>query len=119
MIFLSNISVMSAFKTGGIMCILGLIQWALKYILRSGSSRYPEGPKPWGPFGNFLILRRLQCYPDQELRSIARSWGDTCMLWAAQYPMLIVNKPQVAKDLLVDVLSDPVMAYFGQSINVL
>jgi len=95
---------MSAFEIfSGMLCLLGVTQWALKYLLRCGSNRYPDGPRPLGIFGNVLILNRLQSCPDRELMSIARSCGDTCMLWAARYPMLILNKPHVVKELLVDV----------------
>lgn len=94
----------SAFEIfSGMLCLLGVTQWAIKYLLRCDTDRYPGGPRPLGIFGNVSILTRLQSCPDRELMSIARSWGDTCMLWAARYPMLILNKPQVVKELLVDV----------------
>lgn len=88
---------------GGILCCLGLLQRILKSIFRSTGKRFPDGPTPLGVLGNIFTLRRLQSSPDRELTSIARRWGDICMLWAARYPILIVNKPQVAKELLVDV----------------
>jgi hypothetical protein len=95
---------MTAFNIfGGIFCLLGLAQLIWKSMLCNGRDRYPDGPKPLGIFGNISVLKRLQFYPDRELMSIARRWGDTCLLWAAGYPMLIVNKPQIAKELLVDV----------------
>ena len=106
---------MGAFTIGGILCILGLCQWTLKSLLRTGSKRYSDGPRPLGIFGNVVLLRRLQFYPDQVLINIARIWGDTCLLWAARYPMLIVNKPQVAKELLVDVTCCPTTSYPCQS----
>jgi hypothetical protein len=88
---------------GGLFCLLGLAHWTWKSMLCSDHDRYPEGPRPLGIFGNVSILKRLQVCPDRELMSIARRWGDTCLLWAGRYPMLIINKPQIAKELLVDV----------------
>lgn len=88
---------------GGFLFILGLIQWLLKSLLHASTDRYLDGSRPLSIFGNIFILKRLQSSPDRELVRIARNWGDTCLLWAAQYPMLIVNKPKVAKELLVDV----------------
>ena len=64
---------------------------------------YPRGTRPLVFFGNVLILRRLQSYPDRELMKIARKWGDSCLIWAARYPILMINKAQVATELLVDV----------------
>ena len=100
---------MSALNVGGVLCILGLLQWMLKFIFCNSNYRYPSGPRPLAFFGNVLILRRLQSYPDRELMEIARKWGDMCLLWAARYPILIINKAQVAKELLVDVMRYPVI----------
>ena len=101
---------MNACRIGVILCVLGVLQWTLKSVLRHGSYRYPVGPKPWGVLGNFIILRRLQSQPDRELMRIARRWGDLCLLWAAQYPMLIINKPRIAKELLANVTSNPTLS---------
>ena len=94
---------MDTFRIASFFCILGIFQWTLKSILRNTSRKFPHGPTPLGLFGNIFVLRRLQFYPDQELISLARKWGDLCLLWAARFPILIVNKPQVVKELLVDV----------------
>ncbi|KAL8918842.1 MAG: hypothetical protein Q9208_007099 [Pyrenodesmia sp. 3 TL-2023] len=86
----------------GVLCFLGLLQWLLKLIVGTRGERYPDGPTPLGVFGNIFALKRLQHSPDRELMGMSRLWGDMCMVWAARYPILIVNKPQVAKELLVD-----------------
>lgn len=88
---------------GGLVCLLGLAQWTWKSMLYNGRHRYPDGPRPLAIFGNVSVLKRLQLHPDRELMSIARRWGDICLLWAGRYPMLLINKPQIAKELLVDV----------------
>ncbi len=87
----------------GVLCFLGILQSLLKLLLRTNDERYPDGPTPLGIFGNIFALKRLQHCPDRALRGLSRVWGDTCLLWAARYPILIINKPQVAKELLVDV----------------
>ncbi|KAL8704537.1 MAG: hypothetical protein Q9201_002311 [Fulgogasparrea decipioides] len=94
---------MTVFTISGALCLLGLAQWVIKRLLRVVSDEYPAGPKPLGIFGNVFHLKRLQSCPDKELMSIARKWSDTCMIWAAQYPILILNKPHAVKELLVDV----------------
>lgn len=94
----------------GVLCFLGLLQWLLKWILGTRGQKYPDGPTPLGVFGNIFALKRLQHSPDRELMGMSRVWGDTCLVWAARYPILIVNKPQVVKELLVDVGVPPILA---------
>lgn len=94
----------------GVLCLLGFLRWLLKLILGTSDGIYPDGPTPLGIFGNFFTLKRLQHSPDRELMVMSRVWGNTCMVWAARYPILIVNKPQVAKELLVDVRASPILA---------
>ncbi|KAI4111224.1 MAG: hypothetical protein LQ339_000685 [Xanthoria mediterranea] len=86
----------------GVLCLLGFLQWLLKLALCTSDKRYPDGPNPLGIFGNIFTLKRLLHSPDHELMKMSRTWGDTCMVWAARYPILVVNKAQVAKELLVD-----------------
>lgn len=91
----------------GVLCLLGFLQWLLKLTLGTSDKRYPDGPNPLGIFGNIFTLKRLLHSPDNELMKMSRAWGDTCMVWAARYPILVVNKAQVAKELLVDVGASP------------
>ena len=101
---------MSASSVGGILCILGLLQWTLKYFFHIDSREYPDGPRPLAFFGNAFTLRRLQSHTDRELMNIAQKWGDMCLLWAASYPVLIINTAQVAKELLLDVMRYPTIS---------
>lgn len=92
----------------GLLFLYHLTLWLLKSSSPQSKNKYPGGPKPLGIIGNFFTLRRLQTRPDWELMNIARKWGDLCLLWAGRHPVIIVNKPQAIKNLLVDVRPDPV-----------
>lgn len=110
---------MGAFTIGGFFCLLAIVQWVLKRMSNAAVKGYPDGPKPLGIFGNAFLLKRLQSCPDRELASIARDWGDICMIWAARFPILIINKPNVAKELLVDVRSYPTVPQPLLLVNIL
>lgn len=66
-------------------------------------TKYPNGPRPLGFLGNCFTLSRLLSSPDQELLSLARRFGDVCMLWYGSNPVIIVNTPKAARDLLTEV----------------
>ena len=87
----------------GIILLLPLALWILKPKHRDHAIKYPDGPRPLGILGNAVSLRRLQTQTDRELINIARTWKDMCLLWLGLFPILIVNKPQAVKELLVDV----------------
>jgi hypothetical protein len=87
----------------GILVFLQVIRRILKPTIHKKTDKCPNGPRSLGILGNIFTLRRLQIQPERELMGIARKWKDTCMLWAGQFPILIVNKPQAAKELLVEV----------------
>ena len=73
-------------------------------ILFYDQGKYPNGPKPLGFLGNFFTLYKLQSNPDRELLSLARRFGDFCMLWYGSNPVVIINTPKAARDLLTEVL---------------
>lgn len=75
--------------------------------LRNEQTKYPNGPRPLGFLGNFFTLSRLLSSPDQELLSLARRFGDLCMLWYGSNPVMIINTPRAARDLLTEVCRTP------------
>lgn len=75
----------------------------LPFFLRNEQTKYPNGPRPLGFLGNFFTLSRLLSSPDQELLSLARRFGDVCMLWYGSNPVMIINTPRAARDLLTEV----------------
>lgn len=87
----------------GIILLLPLAVWLLKPKHPDHAIKYPDGPRSLGILGNPFSLRRLQTQTDRELINIARTWKDVCLLWLGLFPILIVNKPQAVKELLVDV----------------
>lgn len=88
----------------GLFVLFQLAFWILPWKFRNKTANYPAGPRSLGLLGTPFTLRRLQTQTDQELTRLARRWNHCCLLWLCQYPILIVNKPQTVKDLLVDVL---------------
>ena len=95
------------FGNMGLSIILSSIILAALWVFISSflysDTKFPKGPRPFYILGNFISLMRLQAQPDQELLRIARKWGDICMLWYGSNPVVIVNTPRAAKDLLNDV----------------
>lgn len=87
----------------GIIFLLPLVFCILKPKQRNQTAKYPDGPRSLGILGNPFDLRRLQIQTDRELIRIAQKWNDMCLMWLGLFPILIVNKPQAVKDLLVDV----------------
>jgi hypothetical protein len=66
-------------------------------------SKYPNGPMPLGMLGTVSTLLRLQSDPDKELLRLRERWGNICMLWFGSGPVIIINTPKAAKELLNDV----------------
>lgn len=62
-----------------------------------------NGPAPFPLVGNIKTLKRLQDDPDGELGRLKSEWGPIYTLWFGTSPVLIVNSPQVAKELLNEV----------------
>ena len=51
----------------------------------------PTVPNLWGFSATFFL-------------SLARRFGDFCMLWYGSNPVVIINTPKAARDLLTEVL---------------
>lgn len=73
-----------------------------KYTFKAGkeAAHYPDGPHPLPILGNIFSFNALKKSPDQELLSIARKYGQMCMLWFGSNPVIIVSSPKLAKDLM-------------------
>ncbi|KIN03249.1 hypothetical protein OIDMADRAFT_120288 [Oidiodendron maius Zn] len=68
----------------------------------TGRSKYPAGPRPLGLVGNVSTFLKLLSEPDKELLRIRQRWGSICMLWYGSSPVIIINTPKAAKELLQD-----------------
>ena len=62
--------------------------------------KYPVGPTPLPFLGNVFAFSAMLKRPDHELRKIADRYKSMCMMWFGQKPVLFINSPIVAKDLL-------------------
>lgn len=60
----------------------------------------PRGPRALPLLGNLIQFSALRARPDLELLRLAKQYGQMCMLWFGSNPVLIVNSPKVAKDMM-------------------
>lgn len=70
------------------------------FTLSCKRQKYPNGPWRWPILGNLVEFKSLKARPDQELLRIAKTYGEMCMLWFGSNPVLIVNSPKVAKEMM-------------------
>ena len=73
------------------------------FSILQGNKTHFKGPFPIPLLGNVVTLKRLRSNPDEELLHLKERWGDICMLWFVRRPMVIINSPRIAKELLNDV----------------
>lgn len=62
-----------------------------------------NGPRPFPLIGNVGTFLRLRADIDSELIRIREKWGNICRLKFGNTPILIINDPRTAKELLNDV----------------
>lgn len=86
-------------------CSGSVLLRSLVVMLPYRRKKYPKGPWPIGFLGDVFTLLRLHSSPDQELLRLARQFGDICMLWYGSNPVIIINTPRAARDLLTEVFS--------------
>lgn len=60
----------------------------------------PEGPLRLPVLGSLLSFFDMRKDLDQTLIRLARKYGALCMLWFGTKPVMIINTPRAAKDLL-------------------
>ncbi|KAF2733120.1 cytochrome P450 [Polyplosphaeria fusca] len=61
---------------------------------------YPAGPTPFPLVGNVFSFIRLMKDTEKTLVKLAAMYGETCMLWLGKSPVLVINSPIAAKELL-------------------
>ena len=64
---------------------------------------YPNGPVPIPFLGNVGTLRKLSANLDPQLHQLKKDWGSLCMLWYGRSPVIIINSPRAARELLNEV----------------
>ena len=64
---------------------------------------YPNGPIPIPFLGNIGTLRKLSANLDPQLHKLKKDWGSLCMLWYGRSPVIIINSPRAARELLNEV----------------
>lgn len=73
------------------------------YKISGAKKVHFNGPTPVPLLGNILTLKRLKADPDGELLRIRKKWGHICMLWFGTTPVILINHPRAAKELLNEV----------------
>jgi hypothetical protein len=71
----------------------------------SPSKMYPPGPRPLYMFGNIISFSNLLKDPGKGLKEIASKYNKICIFWIGARPVLLINDPIAAKDLLEKVLT--------------
>ena len=81
----------------------GLLLLVIISAFQKSRHRYPQGPRPFPILGNVAILRNLHADPDRQLLRLRDRWGSMCMLWYGSSPVIIVNSPKAAREMLNEV----------------
>ena len=102
------------FRSSGLwaLLILGLpiIYLALSAASGKSSDEY-GGPTPLPLLGNIATLWRVKEYPDEELPRLNRLWGAICALKIGSVPLIVLNSPRAAKELLNEVRFNCAQSY--------
>ena len=81
----------------------GLLLLFIISTFQRSRHRYPQGPRPLPIFGNVGFLKNLHTDPDRQLLQLRDRWGSMCMLWYGSSPVIIVNGPKAAREMLNEV----------------
>lgn len=84
----------------GVVLSLVIVLVSLSFWRGTSGKKYPAGPKPWPVIGNMLLFSKIIKDSDKTLISIAKEFGDFCMLWLLSQPVLFVAKLADANELL-------------------
>ena len=88
-----------------LLAICGLAGVFLLSIVVTHRKSYPNGPVPVPLSGNVGKLRKLSADLDRQLHQLNKNWGSLCMLWYGRSPVIIINSPRAARELLNEVCS--------------
>jgi hypothetical protein len=66
---------------------------------------YPPGPRPLYFLGNIISFSEILRDPGKQLKKIASKYKETCIFWIGERPVLLINHPLVAIDLLEKVFT--------------
>ena len=88
-----------------LLAICGLAGVFLLGSVVTHRKHYPNGPVPFPFLGNIGTLRKLWADLDPQLHQLKKDWGSLCMLWYGRSPVIIINSPRAARELLNEVCS--------------
>ena len=88
-----------------LLAICGIAGVFLLSIVVTYRKPYPNGPVPFPFLGNVGTLRKLSADLDPQLHQLKKDWGSLCMLWYGRAPVIIINSPRAARELLNEVCS--------------
>ena len=82
---------------------VGLTTLIISASLFARKRNYPSGPSVLPLLGNIIYWRRVQKNLEPELLRLKEQWGDICMLWLGRAPVMVINSPLAAKEILNEV----------------
>ena len=82
---------------------VGVLSLFIICTFQKSRHRYPQGPRPFPVLGNVGILKNFHTDPDRQLLQLRDRWGSMCMLWYGSSPVIIMNSPKAARELLNEV----------------
>ena len=88
-----------------LLAICGIAGVFLLSIVVTHRKSYPNGPVPVPLLGNVGKSRKLSADLDPQLHQLKKDWGSLCMLWYGRSPVIIINSPRAARELLNEVCS--------------
>ena len=88
-----------------LLAICGIAAVFLLSTVVTDRKPYPNGPVPIPFLGNVGTLRKLSAKLDPQLLQLKKDWGSLCMLWYGRSPVIIINSPRAARELLNEVCS--------------
>ena len=82
----------------GVMVIVRL--YKVLRLCRQSISSLPNGPSPVPILGNIWTVHMLNVSPGQTCLNLRRRYGDLATLWLGSWPVIFINGPQAAYELL-------------------
>ena len=88
-----------------LLAICGIAGVFLLSIVVTHGKSYPSGPVPVPFLGKVGTSRKLSADLDPQLHQLKKDWGSLCILWYGRSPVIIINSPLAARELLNEVCS--------------